>query len=243
MQYLKIKTKYFGIIILVLLGTVLLASGAEALTVFSTQEKPDVNITIDGVKPYPGDPISSTPSFAITATTSNSVVSGRIRIAALQSALTFSQSGNIYTAAYTVTSPLSDGRRAVTIEVTDNYSNTRTFEVQPLYVQSADKVAIEGFALSYPNPFDPGLQPAAIGYTLSKPAEIKLNIFDLGGNLIKAQSYSADSNGGRAGYNEVTWDGKGSAGNYVGNGIYIFLLTGDGGVLQNGRGKITVFKR
>ncbi|MBN2058567.1 MAG: hypothetical protein JW782_07210 [Candidatus Saganbacteria bacterium] len=229
--------------IFMLLAAGLCATTCEAVTACSTLEKPDISVLIDGVKPYPGDPISSTPRIEITATTSNAVVSGTIRISSLQASLTFARSNNTYRATYEVTTALSDGRYAITIEATDDFNNTKTYEVIPVYVQAGESATIQGFALSHPNPFDPGSQNVAIGYTLSKPADIKLNIFDLAGNLVKVQDYLPDSAGGRAGYNEITWDGKDASGNYAGNGIYIFLLTSGGSVLQNGKGKITVFKR
>lgn len=214
-----------------------------ALTASSTLEPPRISITIDGIKPYPGDPISATPQIAITATTSNSVVSGRITIDSTQSNLTFTGTSGSYTASYNVTTALTDGIHGITIEATDNYNNTRTFEVFPLYVQNTQDVSIQGFALNFPNPFDPGTQSTNIGYTLSKAASTTLNIFDLAGNLVKKSSYASGQNGGRAGYNEATWDGKADSGNYVGNGIYIYLIIADGKVLQNGKGKLTVFKQ
>jgi hypothetical protein len=77
---------------------------------------------------------------------------------------------------------------------------------------------------------------------LSRASNVELNIFDLAGNLLLKQSYSSGQDGGKAGYNEVTWDGKAN-GNYVGNGIYLYLIVADGTVPQNGKGKLTVFKR
>ncbi|MBU1026928.1 MAG: hypothetical protein KKA31_04285, partial [Candidatus Margulisbacteria bacterium] len=61
--------------------------------------------------------------------------------------------------------------------------------------------------------------------------------------LIAKNNYAAGSSGGKAGYNEVTWDGKSSSGAYVGNGLYVFLIIADGKVVQNGKGKIAVFKQ
>ena len=78
---------------------------------------------------------------------------------------------------------------------------------------------------------------------LSIPSNVTLSIFDLSGSLIAKKSYSANQPGGRAGYNEVSWDGKSDGGTWVGNGIYIYLIIVDGKVAQNGKGKIAVFKR
>jgi len=226
----------------IILGLLLVP--ALALTAFSTQEIPQIAITIDSTKPYPGDSIRSTPSISITVTTSNSVSSGNIVVdSRAAAALTFTQSGNKFLSTYEVTTALPDGSRGLTIEVTDNYNNIGTFEIFPLYVDTAGSATIQGFPLNYPNPFDPGSQTTNIGYTLSKPANITVNIFNQVGNLVVKVSASANQDGGRAGYNEITWDGRATSGDYVGNGIYIYLITANGSLVTNGKGKLTVFKQ
>lgn len=208
----------------------------------------DVSIKIDGIKPYPGDPISATPIIEITVTASNAVQSVRIALDSSPINLDFVPVNNKYYATHEVETAdaLTDGIHGITIEAFDISGEATTFEVYPLYVQSAADVTIQGIPLNYPNPFnpfDPGTQSTTIGYTLSKPANINLNIFDLAGNLIAKKNYTANQAGGRAGYNEVTWDGKSDSGNYVGNGIYIYLIIANGKVVQNGKGKMTVFKQ
>jgi len=203
----------------------------------------DVSVKINGIKPYPGDPMSATPKFEITLTSTTSVQSGRIKVDSTQSNLNLVQVNYNYYATHEVTTPLGDGIHGITIEAFDVSGGAATFEVYPLYVQSAADVTVQGFPLNYPNPFDPGTESTNISYILSKPADIKLNIFDLAGNQIVKKSYSANQEGGRAGYNEVSWDGKSEGGNYVGNGIYIYLIIANGKVAQNGKGKITVFKQ
>lgn len=220
------------------------ASAANAVTTSSaTQERPSISIVINGIKPYPGDSISAKPKIEITATSTNTVQSGHIRLDGNAADLSFVGSTYKFYATYEVLTTLSDGIHAVTIEATDNYNNITTFEVLPLYVRSAGTVTVQGQPLNFPNPFDPGSQPTYLSYNLSKPAGITINIFDLSGHLIAKKSYGPDSPGGRAGYNEVSWDGKTDSGNYVGNGIYIYLIIADGAVAQNGIGKMTVFKR
>ena len=65
-------------------------------------------------------------------------------------------------------------------------------------------------------------------------------IFDIRGVLIKKTNYPSGSMGGKAGYDEVTWDGKDDFGSTVGNGIYPFRIVAGGRVL--GRGKIAVLE-
>lgn len=244
MQNLKIKTKNYGLIII--LGVLLICSGSAAnafSTASATQEKPSIAVKIDGRKPYPGDAISALPKIEITATSTNTVQAGHIRIDGSSADLSFIGSTYQFYATYEVTTPLPDGVHALTIEASDNYNNVTTFEVVPLYVQSSGAVTVQGLPLNFPNPFDPGVEPTFIGYTLSKPANITISIFDLAGNLVVKKPYNAGSQGGLAGYNEVSWDGRTESGGYVGNGIYIYLIIADGAVAQNGKGKMTVFKR
>ena len=233
---LKLKNKYIGYIIIIfaLFGLSTVAGAANI----------DVAVKIDGIKPYPGDPMSATPKIEITLTSSNAVQSGSIEVDSTVSSLNLVQVNYNYYATYEVSIPLSDGIHGITIEAFDVSGEAVTFEVYPLYVQSAAKVIVQGFPLNHPNPFDPSApESTKISYTLSKPANIKLNIFDLAGNLIVKKSYIADQEGGRAGYNEVSWNGKSEGGNYAGNGIYIYLIIANGNVVQNGKGKITVFKQ
>ena len=192
---------------------------------------------------YSGDPIATTPKIEITITSNNSLESGNISIDSTTSPLSFVKVDTNYYATHEVTSALADGTHSITIEAIDIYANSTSYSVYPLYVQSASDTTIQGVPLNYPNPFDPGAETTAIGYTLSKASDITINFFDLGGNLISKKTYTSEQTGGKAGYNEITWDGKSDNGSYLGNGIYIYLIIADGKVIQNGKGKITVFKQ
>jgi flagellar hook assembly protein FlgD len=65
-------------------------------------------------------------------------------------------------------------------------------------------------------------------------------LFDLNGNLIWRENYSAGNNGGKAGVNNPAWDGKNRFGEKVPNGVYFYQVTADQKVL--GRGKVIVLK-
>ena len=202
----------------------------------------DISVKINGIKPYPGDPISATPRIEITVTSSNAVQSIGIQLDSISANPSFEAVGNNYFATYETTTALSDGAHTLTIEAFDNLGNGATYEASPFYVQSERDVIVQGFPLNYPNPFNAGVQNTSIGYTLSKAGNITVTIFDISGNLVSRKSYSTSENGGRAGYNEVPWDGRSDSGSVVGTGIYIYLIVADGKVVQNGKGKITVFK-
>ncbi len=219
-------------------------TGFNAYSFTVAQENPEIaSLLFDGKQVIIGDPIDSTPKIEITITAINSLESARLTIGGSTNALSFAKVSTNYYGTYEVTSALADGIYGITIEAFDILAKGTTYEVSQLYIQSASDVIIQGVPLNHPNPYDPGTGNTTIGYTLSKPANISLNIFDLSGNLIYKQAYTSAQEGGKAGYNAVTWDGKSTGGNYVGNGIYIFVIIADGKVVQNGKGKITIFKQ
>ena len=71
---------------------------------------------------------------------------------------------------------------------------------------------------NYPNPFN---QSTTIEYELSKPAYVRLDIFDVRGrkvvSLVNKYQFS--------GLHSVNWDGFGKKGNKLASGIYIYRLT------------------
>ncbi|MDP2990129.1 MAG: FlgD immunoglobulin-like domain containing protein, partial [Kiritimatiellota bacterium] len=207
-----------------------------------TSNAPIITSLIDGVNALPGDPISVTPRFEISVTSANTLTLGRLTLDSVAHTLSFAVSGTSYLATYEVASALVNGAHYLTIEAFDASGNAATTEVGPYYVQTASELIAQGAPLNYPNPFSPGTQNTTISYILSKPANLTLSIYDLSGTLITRKNLTADSAGGRAGYNEVTWDGKADNGSYIGNGIYLYVLIADGKVLPNGKGKITAFR-
>lgn len=223
-------------------------AGNTSLTGFSiysftvAEEKPTISVKIDGASSLPGDPISSTPKIEITVSSYTSLESGRLTIDSLRKDLSFTKIDKTYYSTYEVSSALADGTHGLTIEAWDISGKISTFEIYPLYVQTSSVLTIQGMPLNYPNPYNPNAGLTTIGYVLSKPANISLRIFDIAGNLVAKKDFAANEEGGKAGYNQVSWDGKTEGGAIVGNGIYIYVLIADGEVIPNGKGKITVFK-
>lgn len=221
-----------------------LSSGflAYTFTVLSGEKPNTSSFKIDGATAYSGDTISNKPKIEVVLTSYNSLESGRLKINADTLPLAFLKSDTTYYATYEVSAALSAGNYTITLEAFDVLGNGITHETSSLHIQSAaQEVAIQGAPLNYPNPFDPGTQSTAIGYSLSNNDSISLSIFDLTGTIIAKKDYTSGSSGGKAGYNEVAWDGKTDAGDYVGNGIYIYLITANGKIIS--RGKITVLKK
>lgn len=230
---LEVKSKKIGILIL-----------AGLLFFFHSAAQADLTISgvlINGVRPLAGDPLSATPVISVTVTSTNAVT-GRITVDNNPAAVTFVPGGgNNFYGTLEVTAALPDGSHALTIEAFDLFGNGATLEVVPLYVQTDQELIVQGIPLNYPNPFDPGTGTTTISYTLSKAAGITLSIHDLRGTLISRMNFTAGANGGRAGYNTVSWNGRSDAGQVAGNGIYIYLIIADGRVVA--KGKLMVMKK
>ncbi len=125
------------------------------------------------------------------------------------------------------------------IEVSDYLGNWGTFEAAALTVKDrSGEVRMEGVPLNHPNPFSTATGATKITYTLTVDTNIMIYLFDVRGALVWKRSCQSGSMGGKAGYNEVEWDGKDDFGSMVGNGIYPFRVVAGARVL--GRGKIAV---
>jgi len=210
---------------------------------FVIGDRPEVLLTSHLIELMSGDSIETNPSFEVTAVTNKGLnfVRARLNNGAPQSLTAIQDPVNnfVYHANFSPT--LADGTYSLKIEVADLENNITTREATNLVVQSGQPLQVESVPLNYPNPFtDPGTGTTAISYKLSKSAEITLTIHDIMGNQIFKRNFPPRSPGGSAGYNEVNWDGKASDGKVVGNGIYVYLVIGEGKIL--GKGKLTVLK-
>ena len=213
-------------------------------SVYVIGDRPELGLNINGQTAVNGDAILAAPSFEVT------VIVGPTRSL---NTLYYSLDGNTRQTltginpdnakiTFAFLSPsLSDGLHKIVYEAVDSAGLVSTLEANNLIVQSVKEVSVQGVALNYPNPFNPETGSTSIAYTLSKAGNITLTIHDLMGNQLVKQTYFANANGGRVGYNEVTWNGRTDSGDLVGNGIYIYLIIADGKPI--GRGKITVLKK
>jgi len=69
----------------------------------------------------------------------------------------------------------------------------------------------------YPNPFNP---IAYIPYTLETKSEVKINIYNTRGQVVKTFDLGAQEKG----HHRITWDGRDNDGNLSGNGIYYIIM-------------------
>ncbi len=78
-------------------------------------------------------------------------------------------------------------------------------------------------AYSYPNPFNSNRSHTTIHYEMPADSAVTIKIYDMVGRPIQSWNFSAGETGGRAGINELSWDGSGS-GRKVGTGMYFANL-------------------
>jgi outer membrane protein assembly factor BamB len=112
----------------------------------------------------------------------------------------------------------------------------------------AGAVQVIGPALAYPVPFMPltmlntGGDPLRIAYTLTDDADIIFYVYDLNQRTLYTRKFFAGQNGGRAGYNQLEWNGVTDFGHVLGNGIYIYQILRREDRKPIGKGKIVIFE-
>jgi hypothetical protein len=70
---------------------------------------------------------------------------------------------------------------------------------------------------NYPNPFNPS---TTITYTLPKPSEIRLSVYNLKGQLVRSLTGEFKA----AGTHQVVWDGKDNLNKQASSGVYFIRL-------------------
>lgn len=70
---------------------------------------------------------------------------------------------------------------------------------------------------NFPNPFNP---QTTIQYSIERPGNVRLTVFDLGGRVVRILADGMQAGGSH----EVTWDGRDEAGRSVASGAYFYRL-------------------
>jgi hypothetical protein len=101
-------------------------------------------------------------------------------------------------------------------------------------------VQMVGPAYNYRNPFkplsgDPGWNTTNIMYNLNVEATITIIIYDLTGQEVYRNTFGAGTEGGRAGINQVAWNGRSIFGDVVGNGMYLYKIISGNKVIGSGK--------
>ena len=91
---------------------------------------------------------------------------------------------------------------------------------------------------AYPNPFNPDMGSVNIRYSLSKDANITIEIYDASGELATTL-IEGESKSRLIEYSE-SWDGRNDQGDIVANGVYFYLITTTAD--EKAAGKIAVLR-
>ena len=81
---------------------------------------------------------------------------------------------------------------------------------------------------NYPNPFHPDETPTTISYKLQDNASVRMRIYTLSGGLVLDKQFATGDEGGQAGDNFVSWDGRNGNGEPVASGGYILFIEAEG---------------
>ncbi|MCX5750100.1 MAG: hypothetical protein NT099_00250 [Candidatus Saganbacteria bacterium] len=132
---------------------------------------------------------------------------------------------------------LSTGTHTIVISAVDYNNNTSTY-TRTVRVDTGDPAA--AMAYIYPNPFNPLNGPAKIAYQLNRDSDVTLYMFNEINQLVWKRVYLSGVNGGKSGYNEISWDGNTDFGDLAGNGPYFLRIVSGGKMI--GKIKIAVLK-
>lgn len=107
---------------------------------------------------------------------------------------------------------------------------------------SSDALALKAGSaiLPYPSPYNPDAGKLTIAYELIKAGSLDVYVYNIAGKLLNRFNYPANTEGGRAGYNEIAFSGVDVFGQTWSNGVYILRLVCDKRVV--GSSKILVIR-
>ncbi|MBU1026138.1 MAG: T9SS type A sorting domain-containing protein [Candidatus Margulisbacteria bacterium] len=201
------------------------------------------NFLVDGKSIIDNDYVKASGTLTATVTDETSIdtnlssveVDGAYtKFSALTGTSTYSATTGALTYAF---SSLASGNHTIGINAVDGDGNN-TFLQYTVKVDTTGITATQ--VLIYPNPFNPNSGTGRIAYNLTNDAATSIYIFNAIGQLVYKQSYAAGAAGGQVGYNEVSWAGKSTSGDLVGNDIYFVRVVSDGKVI--GKCKIAILK-
>jgi len=120
----------------------------------------------------------------------------------------------------------------VTVTTNNNEINASNIrfnerELESIKIKLAEGIAGEEFIMTaYPNPAN---STTNIAVSIEKSSNYELAIFDAQGNLVKVLHKGSL----KAGQHSFDWNLTDEAGKKVGNGVYIYRLTGNGNTVSN----------
>ncbi|NQU16881.1 MAG: hypothetical protein HQ564_02350 [Candidatus Saganbacteria bacterium] len=146
-------------------------------------------------------------------------------------------------AQYAPKTDLAAGSHSLSVSVSDLAGNSTSESLASMEVKSGE-LSVLGTPLNFPNPFNPETGPTYIAYTLTADSTVSVFIFDITLAPVWRRTYAQGTDGGRAGYNEIAWDGITDFSSTVENGIYYFRIVSESGGSKKviGKGKIAVLR-
>jgi hypothetical protein len=136
--------------------------------------------------------------------------------------------------------PDQDTNSTITFTAWDATHAASTTEVCTVTV-AGGPLRIIGTVLAYPSPFAPSRQNTEIQYTLSRDAEIEVIIISIAGEPVRRIHCPAGTEGGNAGANKVSWNGRNMINEQVGNGVYAGTIVSREENKLLAKFKVTVF--
>lgn len=221
------------------------AQTSTAVAAADTTAPTIANVQFDGATILAGDYVDS--SAVITAIVSDSASSidlsqSSVKVDTASTAFSSLSGDSSYNATtcqltYKISS-LASGDHTLTLAAYDAAGNSVSTSLS--FKTESGGAGISGTVLNYPNPFNPNTQTTQIGYELTKDAMVTIYLFNVLGQRIWQRDFAAGADGGRAGYNKVTWDGYSDFGVMAANDVYLCRIISDGKVI--GKCKIAVLK-
>ena len=115
---------------------------------------------------------------------------------------------------------LSFGMHTIELAASDNMGNRSTGQLSFEIVSSAD-FEVRNVA-NHPNPFPDGGETGTwLMFQLPGPADVRIDIFTVGGRRIQ----TLDDIPGSAGANQVYWNGLDHVGDELANGVYLYRIS------------------
>ncbi|MDE2997542.1 MAG: C25 family cysteine peptidase [Gemmatimonadota bacterium] len=177
----------------------------------------------------PDDFLPSTPKFSAVFRDSSGIDAGSVRIVlagpgdeisdVLTSDRVSDRKEDGTSLEFTWSPRLDDGRYTLSVSGTDQLGNGPAEKSMAFQVSS--DLAIKR-VLNVPNPT---AEATEFTYILSRPAEVEIRIFTISGRLIRILEGAP----GRAGYNQIRWDGRDAGGHLLANGVYLYTVTANDG--------------
>jgi hypothetical protein len=208
---------------------------------------------VDGVKLLSGDIIGATSNISAVFSSESGIDMTSFRMEINGVVVTggtgesvyydsYSVDGIFTTVNYKIKTALAEATYTIKAYATDPSGVLYEDERTNLQVMAEGTKTVVGYVLPHPNPFDPVTGPVKLTYRLATDTNVTIYVFDVNGRLAWKESYLSGFNGGKAGYNEVLWNGYDAFSRILDNDVYLIRIVESGTGRVMGKGKVVVVK-